>query len=92
MEQIGDITQSEASVIYTADGKVVLFICDGRIDSSQGATTLELAAILKGLGCVGALNLDGGGSTGLWIAGKGHVNDLTGGNRPVMTTLGFFRK
>ena len=87
-----DQRADRTAVGYTADGKVVLFICDGRIDSSQGATTLELAAILKGLGCVGALNLDGGGSTGLWIAGKGHVNDLTGGNRPVMTTLGFFRK
>lgn len=75
----------------TADGKVILFICDGRISASEGATTLEMAAIMKGLGCVGALNLDGGGSTGMWAAGA-HLNDLTGGNRAVMTTIGFFER
>ena len=76
---------------YTADGKVILLICDGRITASQGATTLEMAAIMKGLGCVGALNLDGGGSTGMWAGGQ-HLNDLTGGNRPLVVTVGFFKK
>jgi len=88
VKQLADRT----AVGYTPEGKVILFICDGRIDASKGATTLEMAAIMKGLGCEGALNLDGGGSTGMWIAGKGHINDLTGGDRPVMTTVGFFSK
>ena len=73
-----------------ADGSIVLLICDGRIAESDGATTLQMAKILRGLGCIGALNLDGGGSTGMWARGAGHLNDLTGGNRPVVTTLGFF--
>ena len=80
------------AVGFTSDGKVILFICDGRIDASKGANTLEVSRIMKGLGCVGALNLDGGGSTGLWVKGAGHINDLTGGNRAVMTTIGFFSK
>ena len=80
------------AVGYTAEGKVILCIVDGRISSAQGATTLEMAAVMKGLGCVGAINLDGGGSTGMWVSGKGHINDLTGGNRAVMTTIGFFQK
>ena len=80
------------AVGFTSDGKVILFICDGRIDASKGANTLEMARIMKGLGCVGALNLDGGGSTGMWVKGAGHINDLTGGNRAVMTTVGFFSK
>ncbi len=79
------------AVGYTAAGQVILLIADGRIETSAGATTLEMAAIMKGLGCVGALNLDGGGSTGMWAAGQ-HLNDLTGGNRAVMTTIGFFKK
>lgn len=86
-----DQLHDRTSVGYTADGKIILFVCDGRISASQGATTLEIAAVMKGLGCVGAINLDGGGSTGMWAAGQ-HLNDLTGGNRAVMTTLGFFTK
>lgn len=88
VNQLADRT----AVGYTAEGKVILFICDGRIDVSQGANTLEMARIMKGLGCKGALNLDGGGSTGMWVKGSGHINDLTGGNRAVMTTIGFFQK
>ncbi len=76
---------------YTADGKVILLIIDGRIEESDGATLMELAAIMKGLGCVGAVNFDGGGSTGMVVDGN-HLNDLTGGNRPVVSTLGFYRK
>ena len=78
------------AVGYKTDGSIVLLICDGRIAGSDGATTLQMAKILRGLGCIGALNLDGGGSTGMWVRGAGHLNDLTGGNRPVVTTLGFF--
>ena len=87
VNQLADRT----AVGYTADGQVILFICDGRIDASKGANTLEMAQIMKGLGCEGALNLDGGGSTGMWVSGD-HINDLTGGNRAVMTTVGFFQK
>ncbi|MBQ9184784.1 MAG: phosphodiester glycosidase family protein [Bacteroidales bacterium] len=86
-----DQRADRTAVGYTSDGKVILFICDGRISASQGANTLELAKVMKGLGCIGALNLDGGGSTGMWAGGQ-HLNDLTGGNRPVMTSIGFFRK
>ena len=76
---------------YTADGKVILFIVDGRIAESDGATLVELAQIMKGLGCVAAVNFDGGGSTGIVVGGR-HLNDLTGGNRPVVSTLGFYKK
>lgn len=76
----------------TADGRIVLFICDGRIESSQGATLTELAAIMKGLGCTDAVNFDGGGSTGMVIAGE-HLNDTTAeASRAVVSTAGFFKK
>lgn len=86
-----DVTPDRTAVGYRADGKVILFICDGRIASSGGATLLELAQVLKGLGCVGAVNFDGGGSTGMMVGNK-HVNDVTPNNRPVVSTIGFFKK
>jgi exopolysaccharide biosynthesis protein len=86
-----DSKADRTAVGFRSDGSVVLLICDGRIAASKGATTLQLAKIMRGLGCKGALNLDGGGSTGMWVKGE-HINDLTGGNRPLMTTLGFFSK
>lgn len=79
------------AVGYTADGKVILFICDGRITASGGASLVELAQIMKGIGCVGAVNFDGGGSTGMVVKGQ-HINDMTGGNRTVSSTMGFFTK
>lgn len=86
-----DVSPDRTAVGCTSDGKVVLFICDGRIDESRGATLTELAAILKGIGCVDAVNFDGGGSTGMWIDGKGMVNHLDGSTwRAVVSTMGFF--
>ena len=80
------------AVGVTADGKIVLFICDGRIDASQGAYIKELGPIMKSLGCVHAMNLDGGGSTGMWVKGKGMINYKDSSWRSVKSTLGFFTK
>ena len=80
------------AVGVTADGKIVLFICDGRIDASQGAYIKELGPIMKSLGCVHAMNLDGGGSTGMWVKGKGMINHKDSSWRSVKSTLGFFTK
>lgn len=86
-----DVSPDRTAIGYREDGKVIIFICDGRIAASGGATLKELAQIMKGLGCVGAINLDGGGSTGM-VAGGEHLNDMTGGNRAVVSTIGFFKK
>ena len=80
------------AVGVTADGKIVLFICDGRIDASQGAYIKELGPIMKSIGCVHAMNLDGGGSTGMWISGQGMINHKDSSWRAVKSTLGFFAK
>lgn len=81
------------AVGVTSDGKIVLFICDGRIDASQGATHEEVAMIMKSIGCVHAMNLDGGGSTGMWVKGAGMINYMDGSSwRAVKSTLGFFKK
>jgi exopolysaccharide biosynthesis protein len=81
-----------SAVGMTEDGKIVLFICDGRIDVSQGAYIKELGPIMKSIGCVHAMNLDGGGSTGMWVAGSGMINHKDDSWRAVKSTLGFFKK
>lgn len=80
------------AVGVTADGRIVLFICDGRIDASQGAYMKELGPVMKSIGCVHAMNLDGGGSTGMWVKDAGMINHMDKSWRAVKSTLGFFRK
>lgn len=56
--------QPRTAIGYTADGKIVLFVCDGRgMNGSLGYTLPEVADLLKDLGVVWAVNLDGGGSS-----------------------------
>jgi hypothetical protein len=55
---------------YTKDNKLIILVIQGRSESSGGATLTQEAQILKDLGCVEALNLDGGGSSCLLINGK----------------------
>lgn len=81
-----------SAVGVTADGKIVLFICDGRIDASKGAYMKEIGPIMKSIGCVHAMNLDGGGSTGMWVNGAGMINYMDTSWRAVKSTLGFFKK
>ncbi len=64
----------------------ILFIAvDGRSSKTAGMNLIEAQDFLITLGCEEAINLDGGGSTTLWIKDKGvinHPSDLTG-ERPV---------
>ena len=50
--------------------KVVLVTLDGRTADSRGMTLLQLTDLMISLGCKDAVNLDGGGSTTMWINGK----------------------
>ncbi len=47
----------------TAEGRLLFFAVDGRRSDGVGLTMTDLATTMKSLGCVSALNLDGGGST-----------------------------
>lgn len=57
------------AVGYTADNKFIIVTADGREGASIGLTLSELAHYMKKLGCVNAMNLDGGGSTVLYVNG-----------------------
>lgn len=55
---------------YTKDHKLIILVVEGRNEIAHGATLTQEAQILKDLGCVEALNLDGGGSSCLLVNGK----------------------
>lgn len=55
---------------YTADNNLIIVTVDGRESSSIGMTLFELANLMKSAGCKNAMNLDGGGSTVLYVNGK----------------------
>jgi hypothetical protein len=55
---------------YTKDNKLVILVVEGRNRDAAGATLIQEAQIMKDLGCVEALNLDGGGSSCLLVNGK----------------------
>ncbi|MDR1167381.1 MAG: phosphodiester glycosidase family protein [Heliobacteriaceae bacterium] len=59
-----------SAIGYTAEGNLIMAAVDGREGSSVGMTLTELANLMKSIGCVGAMNLDGGGSTVMYVNGQ----------------------
>ncbi len=55
------------AVALTSDNRLLLVTVDGRSFQSYGMTIPELSGFLSGLDARYALNLDGGGSTSMWI-------------------------
>lgn len=70
---------------YTADQKLIILVIQGRFPGiADGATLGQEAQILKDLGSVEALNLDGGGSSCLLINGRQTIQPSDKqGQRPV---------
>lgn len=55
------------------DGTTLLVVADGRFrHQAEGFTLPELERIMLWLGCTDAINLDGGGSTTMYVNGKPH--------------------
>ena len=50
--------------------KIILITLDGRTDQAKGMTLAELTDFMISLKCKDAINLDGGGSTTMWISGE----------------------
>lgn len=55
---------------YTKDNEMIMVTVDGREGSSVGMTLTQLAGFMKSLGCINAMNLDGGGSTVMFVNGR----------------------
>ncbi len=76
----------------TQDGKTLLMaVVDGRSGVSVGMTCVQMAALIKSFGAYEAVNLDGGGSTTMYLRGSGTVNRPSDGvERTVGNHLGVY--
>ncbi|MBX9785173.1 MAG: phosphodiester glycosidase family protein [Chitinophagaceae bacterium] len=70
---------------YTADDQLIILVVQGRFKGiAEGISLTKEAELFQQLGCVEALNLDGGGSSCLLINGKETIKPGTNGvQRPV---------
>lgn len=59
-----------SAIGYTKDNSLILVAVDGREGSSIGMTLMELGNFMKEAGCINAINLDGGGSTVMYVNGQ----------------------
>ena len=68
------------AVAKLKDGKFLMITVDGRTESSGGIGLQDLAEYLLSLGATDAMNLDGGGSTTMFVDGKvvNHPSDKEG--------------
>ncbi|NCB26954.1 MAG: phosphodiester glycosidase family protein, partial [Bacteroidia bacterium] len=84
-----DSSQPRSAIGIRKDKKMIFFVCEGRkmTPDVSGFTTAEVADILKDLGCVDAMNLDGGGSSCLLINGKETIKGSDGKQRSVVTAV-----
>ena len=80
------------AVGMSKDGQtLIVVVVDGRSSSSLGMTCGELGSLMKGLGADNALNLDGGGSSAMYVQGTGIVNTPSDGvERTVGNHLAIF--
>lgn len=70
---------------YTKNGQLIIMVIQGRFPGiAEGVNLVQEAQLLKDIGCIEALNLDGGGSSCLLVNGKPtiKVSDKEG-QRPV---------
>ena len=50
-----------------SDGDLIMVTVDGRNAMAQGMSIPELSQLMRALDCIDAMNMDGGGSTSMWI-------------------------
>lgn len=62
-ESFNTASAQRTAVGVKSDGTLIMVSTSGRTSTYPGLTVYELADMLIGLGCVTAINLDGGGST-----------------------------
>ncbi|MBL7743712.1 MAG: phosphodiester glycosidase family protein [Chitinophagaceae bacterium] len=70
---------------YTKGNKLIILVIEGRNTGiAEGATLIQEAQMLKDIGCLEALNLDGGGSSCMLVNGKETIKPSDKeGQRPV---------
>jgi hypothetical protein len=80
--------QPRTAVGVTADGRLLLVVVDGRQPGySVGMTLVELTDLMQSLGAQNAINLDGGGSSAMWVNGLRVTRPSDGVERGVGSAL-----
>lgn len=90
--ELCDARHPRTAAGMSQDGRTLyLAVVDGRTTTSVGMTCPELGTLMAELGAWSAINLDGGGSTTMWVGGEGVVNSPSdGAQRVVGNHLGIF--
>lgn len=57
-------------VCMSSNGMFYVVVADGRTREAAGLSLPELAAVMRAFGCTAAMNLDGGGSSTMWVRGE----------------------
>lgn len=73
-----------------AAGNLWLVVVDGKLSESVGATLEEMADVMAKLGCVDAMNLDGGASSTMNLLGEDVNRPADGVERKVANAILFF--
>ncbi len=87
---VGPTSNNPRSAIgATDDKKIIFFVCEGRgmTEGVYGFTLEEEAQILLSLGCIEAINLDGGGSSCMLINGIEAIQPSDGEQRSIVTAV-----
>ncbi len=63
-------THPRSAVGLTADNRLLFVTVDGRQETAVGVSLFALTTLMQTLGATDALNLDGGGSTTLYVKGQ----------------------
>ena len=63
-----------------ADGTVYMVVMEGRMDGASGFSLANMVALAEDLNMTDAINLDGGGSSTLWVSGAGVINRTSDGS------------
>lgn len=87
-----ETSQPRTAIGVTSDKKMILFVCEGRnmTEGVAGMTTQEVADVLEELGCIEAINLDGGGSSCMLVNGKETIKVSGGDQRAVASAVMLF--
>lgn len=72
---------------YTANNEFIMVTVDGREKTSVGMTLGELARMMKSFGCINAMNLDGGGSSVMYVNGRVVNSPAQKGGIPISNAL-----
>ncbi len=83
-----DLREQGAQLDIQQKGMVVLLAVEGNNNAGgRGMSLPELADFMKEMGCIGALNLDGGGSSFMVVNGKQTIESSDATERAVVSAI-----